>query len=408
MDLMEYQGKELFRRHSVPTAPEGRTARTPEDVESIARSMGGPVMVKAQVLTGGRGKAGGVKYCADADAARQAAESILGLDIKGHVVELVLVEPASEIDEEFYLSLLHDRVTKGYRVIASVEGGVEIEEVNRRSPEKVAQAPIDPTQGLDQSRARSILSGAGFAGRDLDEATDLLVRLYDGFVAADATLFEINPLVRTTDGRIIALDSKVTIDNNSLYRHDEFTSLEMPEGSPDAGEGSAADLERRAQERGLQYVKLDGDVGVLGNGAGLVMATLDVVSQAGGAAANFLDVGGGADADTMSESLALVLSDRQVKSVLVNIFGGITRGDEVANGVLAALDRLGDVQQTLVVRLDGTNAEEGRRILTEADHPKIVPAEDMLAAAERAVELARSGSRGQDPSSFETSSGDPV
>ena len=405
MDLLEYQGKELFRRHSVPTAPEGQPARTPEDVHRIASSMGGPVMVKAQVLTGGRGKAGGVKYCEDADAAREAAESILGLDIKGHVVELVLVEPASEIDEEFYLSLLHDRVTKGYRVIASVEGGVDIEEVNRTSPEKVVQAPVDPTQGLDQSRARSILSQAGFADRDLDEASDLLARLYEGFVASDATLFEINPLVRTTDGRIIALDSKVTIDNNALFRHEDLANLERPEGSPEAGEGSAADLERRADEQGLQYVKLDGDVGVLGNGAGLVMATLDVVSQAGGSAANFLDVGGGADADTMSESLALVLSDRQVKSVLVNIFGGITRCDEVANGVLAALDRLGDVRQTMVVRLDGTNAEEGRNILTEADHPRIVPAQDMLAAAEKAVELARDSGGGQDPSSFETTSG---
>jgi succinyl-CoA synthetase beta subunit len=387
MDLKEYQGKELFRRYGIPTSPQGRVARTPEEAERLAGEAAAPVMVKAQVLTGGRGKAGGVKYCADPAAARQAAEKILGLDIKGHVVREVLVEPASDIEEEFYLSVLHDRVSKGYKVIASAEGGVEIEEVNRTSPEKVVKADVDPTVGVDLDRAREILGRAGLAEGDLDEAGDLLVKLYDGFVQADATLFEVNPLIRTTDGRIIALDAKVSIDGNALFRHPDLAELDDDEAG---GAGSGPGLERRAKQAGLQYVKLDGEVGVIGNGAGLVMATLDVVSQAGGRAANFLDVGGGADAEKMTAALSLVLSDPQVRSVLVNIFGGITRGDEVANGVLAALDRLGDVSQRLVVRLDGTNAEEGRRLLREADHPAVIPAEKMVEAAERAVQLAGS------------------
>jgi succinyl-CoA synthetase beta subunit len=376
---MEYQGKDVFRRYGVPTSPEGKVARSPEEAEAFAAEFGVPVMVKAQVLTGGRGKAGGVKYSPDPAAARAAAEAILGLDIKGHTVRLVLVEPASDIDREFYLSILHDRVSKGYKVIASVEGGVDIEEVARTTPEKVLQHDIDPTRGLDSAEARELLAGAGFP--DADQAGDLLATLYKGFVAADATLFEVNPLIRTTDGRIIALDAKVSIDGNALFRHPDLATLddEHP-GDP---------LEVRAKAAGLQYVKLDGEVGVIGNGAGLVMSTLDVVSQAGGRAANFLDVGGGADAEKMTEALSLVLSDPQVRSVLVNIFGGITRGDEVANGVLAALDRLGEVSQQLVVRLDGTNAEEGRRILTEANHPAVIPATKMLEAAERAVALAR-------------------
>ncbi len=381
MDLLEHQGKDLFRRYGVPTTPQGKVATAPAEAEAQAAEFGVPVMVKAQVLTGGRGKAGGVRYCADPAAARAAAEAILGLDIKGHVVRQVLVEPASDIAVEYYLSLLHDRVSKGYKVIFSTEGGIEIETVNRETPEKVAKVDLDPTVPLDADRARSILEQGGLAGEDLDGATDLLVKLYAGFVDADATLFEVNPLIRTTDGRVIALDAKVSIDGNALFRHPDIAALD----DTDADDG----LEARAQEAGLQYVKLDGEVGVIGNGAGLVMATLDVVSQAGGRAANFLDVGGGADADRMAEALSLVLSDPQVRSVLVNIFGGITRGDEVARGVLGALDRLGSVSQRLVVRLDGTNAEEGRAILTEAAHPSVVPAAQMLAAAQQAVELAR-------------------
>ncbi len=385
MDLMEFQGKDLFRQVGVPTTPRGSVATTPDDVHRLATEAGVPVMVKAQVLTGGRGKAGGVKYCRDADAAREAAEAILGLDIKGHVVRRVLVEPASDIGTEYYLSLLHDRATLGYLLIFSTEGGVEIEQVNRDTPEKVVKAPIDPTVGLDADAARAALAQGGLTGDDLDGATDLLVALYRGFVESDATLFEVNPLIRTADGRIIALDAKVSIDGNALFRHPDLAELDLS-----AEEGD--ELEARAKASDLQYVKLDGSVGVLGNGAGLVMSTLDVVAQAGGRAANFLDVGGGASAEKMAEALSLVLSDPQVGAVLVNIFGGITRGDEVATGVLGALDRLGDVRQRLVVRLDGTNAEEGRRLLTEADHPNIVAAAGMLEAARVAVEAAASES----------------
>jgi succinyl-CoA synthetase beta subunit len=380
VDLMEYQGKELFRSLDIPTTPRGELATTPEEAREHAERFGVPVMVKAQVLTGGRGKAGGVKYCADADEAQEQAEQILGLDISGHTVEKVLIEPASDIAEEYYLSVLHDRSTKGYKVIASVEGGVEIEEVNRTQPEKVLKEDIDPTVGIDRGRATGILTQAGFPDDVIAPGADLLVALYEGFVSSDATLFEVNPLVKTTDGRVIALDSKVSIDGNALFRHDDLA---------DQSEDSADDpLEARAKEQDLQYVKLDGDVGVLGNGAGLVMATLDVVNQAGGQPANFLDVGGGADAEKMTQSLSLVLSDERVRSVLVNIFGGITRCDEVATGILAALDNLGDIPQQLVVRLDGTNAEEGRAILDDADHPGIVTADTMVAGAEKAVELA--------------------
>lgn len=380
MDLMEYQGKQLYRRLGIPTGPEGPVTSDPDEAEQFARAWGGPVVVKAQVLTGGRGKAGGVRVCPDAAAARKAAEEILGLDIRGHTVDQVLVEPASDIAEEYYLSILHDRMSKGYKVICSVSGGVDIEEVNRTNPEKVVKVDVDPTKGLDDSAATQIVSQAGFAQSIRDEVAAFVMRLYAGFVACDATLFEVNPLVLTTDHRVIALDSKVSIDNNALFRHPDLVQL---------GNTSATDpLEAKAKEQGLAYVKLDGDIGVLGNGAGLVMSTLDVVSQAGGRPANFLDVGGGADADKMAASLSLVLSDERVRSVLVNIFGGITRCDLIAEGVLDALSRLGDVPQKLVVRLDGTNAEEGRRILREADHPNIVVAEKMLDAAKQAVALA--------------------
>ncbi len=380
MDLMEYQGKELFRAHDVPTTPRGAIAETPERAEELARGFAVPVMVKAQVLTGGRGKAGGVRYCADADAAREAADAILGLDIKGHTTTKVLVEPASDIAEEYYLSVLHDRVSKGYKVIASVEGGVEIEEVNRTSPEKVVKADLDPTKPFAEDEARAILEQAAFPADVLDEAAALLVRLYGAFVAADATLLEINPLIRTGDDRIIALDSKVTIDSSALFRQPDLAAL---------GEGrSGHPLEVAAAEKGLQYVKLDGDVGIMGNGAGLVMSTLDVVAQAGGRAANFLDAGGGASAESMAEGIAFVLSDPDVDVMLINIFGGITRCDDVARGVLGAIDQLGGLDRPLVVRLDGTNAEQGRRLLDEADLTGLIPAAKMNDAAAQAVELA--------------------
>lgn len=377
---MEYQGKALFRSLGIATTPAGELATTPGEAQTHAADFGVPVMVKAQVLTGGRGKAGGVKYSEDADEARSRAEDILGLDIAGHTVGTVLIEPASEIADEYYLSVLLDRESKGYKVIASVEGGVDIEEVNRTQPDKVIKADIDPTVGLDHDRAMTIVVRGGFPEDILDDAADLLVALYDGFVRSDATLFEVNPLVKTADGRVLALDSKVSIDSSALFRHPDIAAY--------GEDGGGESLEARAKQQGLQYVKLDGDIGVLGNGAGLVMATLDVVNQAGGEPANFLDVGGGADADKMTASLSLVLSDDRVRSVLVNIFGGITRCDEIANGMLAALDQLGDIPQTLVVRLDGTNAEEGRSILDHADHPSIVTSDTMVAAAERAVELA--------------------
>jgi succinyl-CoA synthetase beta subunit len=321
-----------------------------------------------------------VKFCNDADEARARASEILGMDISGHTVRKVLVEPASDLAEEYYLSLLFDRTSKGYKVIASVEGGVDIEEVNRTQPEKVLKKDIDPTVGLGLDYARDLIVWAGFPDDVVEDAAHLLVKLHDGFVASDATLFEVNPVVKTADGRVIALDSKVSIDSNALFRHPDLAAQAEP--------GADDPLEARATELGLQYVKLDGDVGVLGNGAGLVMATLDVVNQVGGQPANFLDVGGGADADKMRQSLSLVLSDEQVRSVLINIFGGITRGDEIANGMLAALEQLGDIPQKLVVRLDGTNAAQGRKILDDADHPSIVTADSMVSAAEKAVHLA--------------------
>jgi len=380
MDLMEYQGKDLFRSFGIPTTPQGEVTGDPETAKRLAEGFGVPVMVKAQVLTGGRGKAGGVKYCKDAAAARDAAEAILGLDIKGHVVRKVLVEPASDIAQEYYLSILTDRVSKGYKIIASVEGGVEIEETNRTAPEKVAKVDVDPTKGLDEGAARQIVAQAGLPQSTRAEAAAFLMKLYAGFVGTDATLFEVNPLILTSDGRVIALDSKVSIDGNSEFRHpDLFADEEMGAGHP---------LEVQAKKLGLQYVKLDGDIGIMGNGAGLVMSTLDVVTQAGGSPANFLDAGGGASAESMAGGIAHVLSDPDVKVLLVNIFGGITRCDDVARGVLAALEQLGDVEQPLVVRLDGTNAEEARRILAQVGKAGIVPVEKMNEAAQKAVELA--------------------
>jgi succinyl-CoA synthetase beta subunit len=379
MDLMEYQGKNLFRTHGIPTTPQGDIATTPEQAEELARRFGGPVMVKAQVLTGGRGKAGGVKFSPDAAAARENAEHVLGLDIKGHMVAKVLIEPASDIRQEYYLSILHDRVSKGYKIIASVEGGVEIEETNRTNPEKVVKVDVDPTKGLDEGAARQIVAQGRFPADFQDEIAAFLMKLYAAFIASDATLYEVNPLILTEDNRIIALDAKVSIDNNAEFRQSELFA--------DAETSGGDELEVEAKRKGLQYVKLDGNIGVMGNGAGLVMSTLDVVNQAGGDPANFLDAGGGASAESMAEGIAFVLSDPQVEVMLVNIFGGITRCDDVARGVLGALDQLGDVEQQLVVRLDGTNAEEGRRILAEADHPKLVSAEKMIEAAEKAVEL---------------------
>ncbi len=391
MDLVEFQGKQLFARNGVPVPPVGSVCRTVEEITRAAEKHladgASAVVVKAQVKTGGRGKAGGVKLATTADEAQEHARSILGLDIKGHVVSVVYVEPASDIAEEYYLSVMHDRVNKGHLIICSREGGVDIEEVNRTNPDAVIKrtlTPAETTDGLPVEVARGIVTDADLPAEVVDPATDLLVNLFAAYRAEDATLAEINPLIRTTDDRVVALDSKISLDASAAFRHDDYSDWRL------AGLEADDPLEAEAQEKGIQYVKLDGEVGVLGNGAGLVMATLDVVAQNGGRAANFLDVGGGASADAITESLALVFKDPAVKSVFINIFGGITRGEEVANGVVEATQRLGDFPQKLVVRLDGTNAGEGRRILEQAQHPNVIAAATMQEAAATAVDLARS------------------
>ena len=383
MDLFEHQAKELFAKHGV-AVPRGRVAWSPAEAEAAAAELGGTVVVKAQVQTGGRGKAGGIKLAADPAEARARAEQIIGMDIRGHTVRRVLVEEASEIAEEYYLALLHDRASKGFLAMASSEGGVEIEEVARAKPEAIVKVAVNPLVGLRPYHVAQVVYGAGFAEAARKGAGELLTRLYQVLVENDCMLVEVNPLVLTRDGQVKALDGKVTLDDSALVRHPELEELR---------DTFAVDpQEQEAKERGLNYIKLDGQVGIIGNGAGLVMSTLDVVAQAGGKAANFLDVGGGASAETMAAGLEVIISDPKVRSVFVNIFGGITRGDLVAQGILDALDRLGDkLKVPLVVRLDGTNAEEGRRLLAASPSDKVVPAATMLEAAAKAVELAGAG-----------------
>jgi succinyl-CoA synthetase beta subunit len=383
MDLFEHQAKELFARHGV-AVPRGSVAASPEEAETAAAELGGTVVVKAQVQTGGRGKAGGIQLASDAAEARARAEQIIGMDIRGHTVRRVLVEEASEIAEEYYLALLHDRAGKGLLAMASAEGGVEIEEVAKAAPEAIVRVPVNPLIGLRPYHVAQVVYGAGFAAEARKGAGEILTRLAEVLLANDCMLVEVNPLVLTSDGQVKALDGKVTLDDSALFRHPELEELR---------DTFAVDpQEQAAKERGLNYIKLDGQVGIIGNGAGLVMSTLDVVAQAGGKAANFLDVGGGASAETMAAGLEVILSDPKVRSVFVNIFGGITRGDVVAQGILDALDRLGDMLQVpLVVRLDGTNAEEGRRLLAASPSEKVVPAATMLEAAAKAVELAGTG-----------------
>jgi succinyl-CoA synthetase beta subunit len=380
MDLFEHQAKELFARHGV-AVPRGRVAWSPEEAAAVATELGGTVAVKAQVQIGGRGKAGGIKLAADPAEARAHAERIIGMDIRGHTVRRVLVEAASDIADEYYVAILHDRASKGFLAMASAEGGVDIEEVAATRPEAIVKVPVNPLVGLRSYHVNQLVYGAGFDERARKGAAELLARLYDVLVAADCMLVEVNPLVLTGDGQVVALDGKVSLDDSALPRHPDLEELR---------DTFAADpQEQAAKEQGLNYIKLDGYVGIIGNGAGLVMSTLDVVAQAGGKAANFLDVGGGASAETMAAGLEVILSDAKVRSVLVNIFGGITRGDLVAQGILDALDRLGDkVQVPLVVRLDGTNAEEGRALLAESPSDKVVPAATMLDAARKSVELA--------------------
>jgi succinyl-CoA synthetase beta subunit len=385
MDLFEHEARELFEARGVPV-PRGRVAASPEEARAAAVEIGGTVVVKAQVKTGGRGKAGGVKLAARPDDAEQVAEDILGMDIKGHTVHKVLVTEASQIAEEYYASFLLDRANRTFLAIASVEGGMEIEEVAATKPEALAKVPIDPLTGVDAEKAREIVTAARFPAEVAGGVADALVRLWEVFVTEDATLVEVNPLVRTKSGEIVALDGKVTLDENAAFRHPGHAAF----SDPAAGDP----LERQAHEQGLNYVKLDGDIGVIGNGAGLVMSTLDVVADAAAEAgavgpANFLDIGGGASAEVMSAGLGVILGDPGVRSVFVNVFGGITACDAVADGIVKALALLGDrATKPLVVRLDGNNVAEGRRILAEAAHPLVTVVATMDDAARTAAELA--------------------
>ena len=380
MDLYEYQGKELFRRFGIPVS-EGRLATTPEEAEAAAQELDGQVVVKAQVLTGGRGKAGGVKLADDPLDAEAKAGDILGLDIRGHVVRKVWVEQASGIAKEYYLSLTFDRGEKKPLYMLTTEGGVDIEEVAATKPEALARLHVDPLEGFQPWQARRLIYGAGI--EDPSEQKQILAiigRLYDCFVSSDALLCEINPLIVTPDGEVKALDSKVTVDDNALYKHQDIADMRDPEAYPPE--------ERAAREKGVTYVKLDGEVGILGNGAGLVMSTLDVIALAGGRPANFCDLGGGGDAQGVVDALEVITADPQVRAIFFNIFGGITRGDEVARGILQALGQM-TIEHPIVVRLDGTNAEEGRRLLAEAAPANLHVEPTMLDAARRAVELAR-------------------
>jgi succinyl-CoA synthetase beta subunit len=384
---MEYQAKELFAKHDVPVTL-GTVVQEAGDAEAAAEALGGRVVVKAQVKIGGRGKAGGVKLAENPQEAVERAEAILGMDIKGHTVHRVLVAPTADIAEEYYFSFLVDRANRGFLCIASIEGGVEIEEVARTNPDAVAKVSIDPQTGVDDAKAAEIVAATRFPEEVVEEAEALVKRLWAVFVEEDASLVEVNPLVRLGDGRLEALDGKITLDENAEFRHDDHAGFEIKD--------QVDPLEQEAKEKGLNYVKLDGEVGIIGNGAGLVMSTLDVVAYAGEAhsgvkPANFLDIGGGASAEVMANGLHIILGDGQVRSVFVNVFGGITACDAVANGIVHALELLGEeANKPLVVRLDGNNVEEGRRILEEADHPLVSLADTMDGGADRAAELAAS------------------
>jgi succinyl-CoA synthetase beta subunit len=380
MDLYEYQGKELFSRYGIAVS-EGCLATSPEEARAAADELGGPVVVKAQVLTGGRGKAGGIKLAEGPDEAGARARDILGLDIRGHVVRRLWIERASDIAREYYLSITFDRGEKKPLLMFTTEGGVDIEEVAATKPEALVRLHVDPLEGFQPWQARRLVYGGGVddAGEQ-KQIADIVGRLYQAFVDCDAMLCEINPLIVTPEGEVRALDSKFTVDDNALFRHADIAEMRDPESYPPE--------ERAAREKGVTYVKLDGEVGILGNGAGLVMSTLDVIALAGGRPANFCDLGGGGDAEGVVDALEVITADPQVKSILFNIFGGITRGDEVARGILTALERM-TIAHPIVVRLDGTNAEEGRRLLTEAAPPNLYVEPTMLDAARKAVELAR-------------------
>jgi succinyl-CoA synthetase beta subunit len=379
LDLYEYQGKQLFAQHGIPV-PGGEVANTPEEARAAAQAIGGKVVVKAQVQIGGRGKAGGIKLAETPDEAEARASEILGMDIKGHTVHRVWIEAASNIAKEYYASITFDRGEKKPLVMLSAVGGVDIEEVAASQPDKLARLHIDPLVGMQPHDARWLAYTAGIDPEAVKGVVSILGRLYAGFVDLDAMLMEINPLILTAEGEVIALDSKVTIDGNALFRHPDVAALRDTTTSDPQ--------EKMAQERGVTYVKLDGDVGILGNGAGLVMSTLDVVALAGGKPANFLDAGGGSQAEEVVTALEVLLSDDKVKVLLINIFGGITRCDEVAEGLLTAVGQLG-TELPIVVRLDGTNEEEGRRLIAEKAPANVVTEATMLSAAERAVALAK-------------------
>lgn len=385
MDLFEYQARDMFEAHGVPVLA-GRIADTADEVEAAAKELGGVTVVKAQVKVGGRGKAGGVKVAKNPEEARSAAESILGLDIKGHVVRRVMVAAGAAIDREFYFSVLLDRANRSYLVLCSYEGGMEIEQLAEERPDALARVQVSPLEGITLEVAKDIAQKAQFPAELVDQVAPVLVSLYDVFIAEDATLVEVNPLVLTEGGDIIALDGKVTLDENAAFRNPHHDAL--------ADKASADPLEEKAKAHDLNYVKLDGEVGVIGNGAGLVMSTLDVVAYAGEnfggvKPANFLDIGGGASAEVMAAGLDVILGDPQVKSVFVNVFGGITACDQVARGIVQALEIIGDqATKPLVVRLDGNSVEEGRAILAEAAHPLVHLADTMDEGASRAAELA--------------------
>jgi len=386
VDLFEYQARDLFEKHSVPVLG-GAVATTADEAFAAASAMGGKVVVKAQVKVGGRGKAGGVKLAVDANDAKEKAGAILGMDIKGHTVHKVMIAQAAPIVDEYYISILLDRSNRTFLVMASVAGGMDIEEVARTAPEKLAKVPVTAVEGISSAKAKEIIAQAKFPADIADQVADVLVKLWETFQSEDATLVEVNPLVKTEDGRIVALDGKVTLDENAEFRQPTHEGL--------VDHDSANALESAAKEKGLNYVKLDnGQVGIIGNGAGLVMSTLDVVAYAGEKfggmrPANFLDIGGGASAQVMADGLSIILGDPDVKSVFVNVFGGITACDAVANGIVQALELLGaKATKPIVVRLDGNNVIEGRTILKAANHPLIEQAETMDGAASRAAELA--------------------
>jgi len=391
VDLYEYQAKDLFAAHGVPVLP-GAVATTPDQARAAATEFGTTVVVKAQVKTGGRGKAGGVKLAQTPDETQAKAAAILGMDIKGHTVHRVLVTTASDIAQEYYFSFLLDRASRTFLAMASVEGGVEIEQLAVERPDALARIPVDPIAGVDAAKAREIATAARFPAEVTDDIVDTIVKLWETFVAEDATLVEVNPLVRDPQDRIVALDGKVTLDDNAAFRH--------PTHAEFVDKQAEDPLEARAKEKHLNYVKLDGQVGIIGNGAGLVMSTLDVVAYAGERhagvkPANFLDIGGGASAEVMANGLEIILSDPAVRSVFVNVFGGITACDAVANGIVQAFALLANngepVNKPIVVRLDGNNAEEGRRILVEANLPGVRQVDTMDNAADKAAELAAAG-----------------